>query len=202
MTLVEIAIVGIIIAALGAGGFVAMTSVISTAASTSAVPVAMVDATDVANTIAAGLRSAAQCTSGGIVGAAVQAASTNSVTVCTNGTGYTTYSVDGSGNFIQTTGTLPIGGATTVTKLDPPTVSLSISYCLSTGSSYNITGSLDDSTNSAISWVSGTLTTAQLKQVIAAKVTATVTRTFYAGSTSKSYTAEVRLRNSPAFTLS
>jgi len=216
-TLIEFLAGAAILALLLTLGISAFTNLANTNTNTVAFPQLQKDATDIVNRIATSVRRAGLCTSGGTVDAAVQSANSSSISVCvpnygncTVGTGctldtsivgvtkYFTYSVDGSGNFSESLGTLPVGGSVNSAALASGTVSLNFQYCLSSTSSYNVSDYLDDTTNNAgkFSWVSGgslPLTASQLKQVMAVKITATVTRS----GRSASYTTTVRLRNSP-----
>src|SRR5579862_6995638 len=124
MTLIEVIIAGAILVTLTALGQVAITSLLSINSSVTNLPMAQSNAIDVVNAIAGAVRRAPLCTSGGTVGAAVQAGTSTSITLCTSGTAYATYAIDGSGNCTQVTGTLPTGGATTTTTLQPATVAL------------------------------------------------------------------------------
>jgi prepilin-type N-terminal cleavage/methylation domain-containing protein len=205
LTLVELIVVIALMAVLVAFGGVAIPSLLSINSQVANLPLAQHDATDIVKTIAGAIRRAPACTSGGTVGAVVQTGASTSITLCTSGTQYITYSTDGSSNFQKITGTLPTGGASTTTTLESGVVALSFAYCLSVTSTEHVvdtfnagsgTDPLTDTTsnNSQIQWVTGgslPLTAAQLPKALLVKITATVTR----GGNSVSYSTSVAVRN-------
>ena len=185
ITLTEVMVVGSIGLAVTAGAIQMFISMNSANKFTMNMPQVQSDATDIVKMIAASLREAPLCdTTAGCVGtadAAVLTASSTGITIYKTAAGATIqYSLSG--------GALRKTENSVTTTLYPATVTLNMSYLYSPGALYSM--SQDPNT---LSWQNQAVNASDRINLIAARITATVTRNGLTGS----YSTTIRLRNSP-----
>jgi Tfp pilus assembly protein PilW len=147
------------------------------------IPANQADAMAAINLVGAGIRKAPLCgaASGCVLDSAIHSATANAVTVYADAAGtQATYSVQ-SGALVK------VQGSTTTTYVASGVTGFSIWYCVNPDGAYNSTNTPD-----TIGW-STSVTGNDLKKIVAVKLSATITR----GSTNKTYSSVIRLRNSP-----
>lgn len=184
VTLIELLVACVILGFVGAGFMQLSSSVNKANGFSTTMPNVQEDAIRVVNLIAADVRRAPLCSasSGCVTDAALHTGTANSLTVYTTSAGaQRTFSLN-SGSFQAVN-----GSSSTAATTIPDVNSLSFSYCVNSGLSYNMTSSPDSAT-----WVSS-VSGSDLKGLIAVRVTATVSR----GGLTGNYSTVVRLRNSP-----
>jgi Tfp pilus assembly protein PilW len=184
-SLMEVMVIGSIGLAVMAGAVQMFISMNSANKFSMSMPQVQSDATEIVKMIAASLREAPLCdpTAGcvGTANAAVLTASSTGITIYKTAAGATIqYSLSG--------GALRKTENSVTTTLYPATVTLNMSYLYSPGALYSMTA--DPST---LSWANQAVNASDRINLIAAKISATVTRN---GVTS-TYSTIIRLRNSP-----
>jgi len=183
LSFVEVLCVTLVLSVLAGGLLQMFSSLFKVNMMATNIPSSQADAMAAVNTVGAAIRRAPLCTavSGCVTDSSVHAASANSVTVYVDAAGtQATYSV--------TSGALTkVQGSTTTTLVSSGVTDFTIWYCINPDGNYNST-----STPDTIGW-STSVTGADLKKIVAMKVSATITR----GSNFKTYSSVIRLRNSP-----
>jgi len=185
ITLTEVMVVGTIGLAVMAGAVQMFISMNTANKFSMNMPQVQSDATEIVKMIAASLREAPLCdATAGCVGtpnAAILTASSTGITIYKTAAGATIqYSLSG--------GALRKTENSVTTTLYPATVTLNMSYLYSSGGLYSMTS--DPNTQS---WQNQAVNASDRINLIAARITATVTRNGLTGS----YSTTIRLRNSP-----
>jgi type II secretory pathway pseudopilin PulG len=183
-TLVEVLVYGVVLAVASSSLMYLMITLVKTQTQTTAIPTAQAQAQDAIAGIAAFLRRAPLCAaeSGctGVVDSAFKTADPTTVTVYSSPQGDTVTFSNTGGALVRTS------GGTSV-DLIGDSLTLKLEYLLSPELTYTM------ASQDTYTWLNTVTTAANMKAIVAVKITATVERD---GATSVQ-TSIVRLRNSP-----